>query len=112
MLGVASPAGAHYRFYPLDGWACYHIDNIERRTPRGHPAFSAKEQEIIAYLLASNTKSFTAAHGGGYAVTRISRGIVVRQWSLFSPSHRFGCRAIVRLLVGPLAFAQDCETLD
>jgi hypothetical protein len=42
-----------------------------------------------------NTKTFTAAQGGGYAVTRLSRGIVVLQWSPLSPSHRFGCPAIV-----------------
>jgi hypothetical protein len=54
--------------------------SIERRkTPRSYiPHMSAKEKEIVAYLLVANEKSFTAAADGGHAVTLISRGIGVR----------------------------------
>ncbi|MDX2074361.1 MAG: hypothetical protein SFX19_08380 [Alphaproteobacteria bacterium] len=36
-----------------------------------------EERKIIAYLLAKNQKTFTAAADGGYAATLLSRGIVI-----------------------------------
>ncbi len=36
-----------------------------------------EERKIIAYLLAHNQKTFTAAADGGYAATLLSRGIVI-----------------------------------
>jgi hypothetical protein len=80
MLALASLGSAFYKFYPIDGWARYYIreHRAKKDTEKYIPFMSRKEKEIIAYLLASQTKTFTAAGDGGHAVTLISRGIVVR----------------------------------
>ena len=38
---------------------------------------TSEEREIISYLLAKNQKMFTYTMDGGYAITLISKGIVV-----------------------------------
>jgi hypothetical protein len=51
-----------------------------------HREVSGLERDIIAYLLAHNQKIFTCAADGGYAVTLISRGIVIHATQ---PGHRY-----------------------
>jgi hypothetical protein len=49
-----------------------------------------EEREIIAYLLAKNQKTFTAASDGGHARTLLSRGIVIilaRDGQLLDPEN-------------------------
>ena len=51
---------------------------------------TTKEREIIAYLLAKNQKTFTAASDGGHARTLLSRGIVIilaRDGQLLDPEN-------------------------
>ncbi len=80
MLWVVSVCSAFYKFYPIDGWAMYFIRQrrAKRDAEKYIPFMSVTEREIIAYLLATNEKTFTAASDGGKAVTLISRGIVLR----------------------------------
>jgi hypothetical protein len=80
MLWLVSVGSAFHQFYPIDGWARYYIrqHRATKDAEKYIPHMSAKEKEIVAYLLAVNEKSFTAAADGGHAVTLISRGIVVR----------------------------------
>jgi hypothetical protein len=80
VLWLVSIGSAFHKFYPIDGWARYYIrqHRAKRDTEKYIPHMSAKEKEIIAYLLAAKEKSFTAAADGGHAVTLISRGIIVR----------------------------------
>jgi hypothetical protein len=49
----------------------------QRETGAYIPYMTAKEREIIAYLLAHNQKMFTNTPDGGHANTLISKGIVV-----------------------------------
>jgi hypothetical protein len=54
--------------------------HIQRRDAERYiPFMTEKEKQIIGYLLKHNQKTFTAAVDGGYAVTLIARGIIVRQ---------------------------------
>jgi hypothetical protein len=80
ILWVVSVGSAFYKFYPIDGWARYYIRQrrAKKDAEKYIPHMSAKEKEIVAYLLATNEKTFTADVDGGHAVTLISRGIVVR----------------------------------
>lgn len=79
-LAVASVIVALNRFFPLQRWIVRWVNiRREQRAARNYlPHMTAEEKKIVAYLLAHNQKTFTAAQDGGYATTLISRGIVVR----------------------------------
>jgi hypothetical protein len=83
---------ATHKFLPIQVWIVHWIE-IERskRGLRGYiKHMTPKEREIIAYLLAKNQKTFTAASDGGHARTLLSRGIViilVRDGQLLDPEN-------------------------
>lgn len=70
---VKSPQGPRAK---LGNWFAQR--RAKREVTAYIPHMTAKERQIIAYLLAKNQKMFTNTMDGGYANTLISRGIVVR----------------------------------
>lgn len=78
-LAFASWGNAACHFFPLHKWLAHSIEI--RRSQQGLkkyiPFMTEDERKIIAYLLAHNQKTFTAAADGGYAATLLSRGIVI-----------------------------------
>ncbi len=64
---------------PVQNWIMHLITiHKQKRAVRDYiPHMTGKEQQIISYLLAKNQKTFMYTIDGGYAVTLISRGIVV-----------------------------------
>lgn len=80
LLAVTSFITAFLKSIPLHKWAVRWFD--ERRAAREQEKYldhlTDNECKIIAFLLHHNQKMFTGADDGGYAVTLISRGIVVR----------------------------------
>ena len=80
MLAAVSFVSALYRNFPVVNWLSYRLD--KRRKMKWVEAYiphmTEREKNIIGYLLKNNQKMFTGAADGGYAVTLISRGIVVR----------------------------------
>jgi Super-infection exclusion protein B len=64
-----------------DGWSLLaHRQAIRRaqhQVAKGIPSMTAKEREIIGYLLANNRTMFPCTADGGYANTLISKRIVV-----------------------------------
>ncbi len=79
-LALASMASAALRFFPVGIWIVHYVNRRrDQRDVRDYIShMTEKEREIIAYLLAKNQKTFTAALDGGHAATLISRQIVVR----------------------------------
>jgi len=79
-LALASMGSAALRFFPVHTWFLHKVKTRrEQRAARDYlPHMTPQERKIIGYLLANDQKSFTAAIDGGYAMTLISRGIVVR----------------------------------
>jgi hypothetical protein len=64
---------------PVQNWIMHWITiHKKKRAVRDYiPHMTEQERKIISYLLAKNQKTFTYTIDGGYAVTLISRGIVV-----------------------------------
>lgn len=64
---------------PIQEWIKHWLTiHREKRAVRDYiPHMTEKEREIISYLLAKNQKGFMYTIDGGYAVTLISRGIIV-----------------------------------
>lgn len=79
-LTVASFISAVLKFFPLQTWVMHRVMmRREKDAVRNYiPHMTPNERKIIAYLLARNQKMFVAAADDGYAMTLISRGIVVR----------------------------------
>ena len=80
LLAVVAVASAANRLFPVRVWFLHYYNRRQRkRLAEAYiPHMTPKEREIIGYLLNKNQKMFTAAHDGGYAVTLISRGIIIR----------------------------------
>lgn len=83
---------AAHKFLPIQVWIVHWIEI--QRSKRGFRGYirhmTPKEREIIAYLLAKNQKTFTAASDGGHARTLLSRGIVIilaRDGQLLDPEN-------------------------
>jgi hypothetical protein len=80
LLALTSFITAFLKSIPLHKWAVRWLH--ERRAAREQEKYldhlTTEERKIIAYLLHHNQKMFTGADDGGYAVTLISRGIIVR----------------------------------
>ena len=80
MLALTSFVTAFLKSIPIHKWAVRSFH--ERRAAREHEKYLDhlvdEERKILAYLLHHNQKMFTGAADGGYAVTLISRGLVVR----------------------------------
>ena len=78
-LTVTSIVSATLRFFPLEKWIVHWITIYKAKSglERYIPYMTPKEKEIIGYLLAKNTKTFTAEANGGHAATLLSRGIVI-----------------------------------
>jgi hypothetical protein len=79
-LAIASAVSAFFKFFPPNKWILHYVSVWRRRRDLRNyiPHMTEHERNIIAYLLHYNQKMFTAEADGGYAVTLISRGIVVR----------------------------------
>lgn len=79
-LAIASTISALFRFFPAHDWIIHSINlRREQASVRKYiPHMTEQERAIIAFLLAKNQKMFTVESTGGYAVSLISRGIVVR----------------------------------
>jgi ABC-type microcin C transport system permease subunit YejB len=79
-LAVASLITAVNKFFPVRKWIVHWVNTHRQKTAvRNYiPHMTDEERAIIAYLLAKNQKTFIAEVNGGYAMTLISRGIVVR----------------------------------
>lgn len=79
-LAAASLINAVLKFFPVQKWIVYWLRiKREKAAVRNYiPHMTPDERAIIAYLLAKNQKMFTAEGSGGYAMTLISRAIVVR----------------------------------
>jgi hypothetical protein len=79
-LSLASILSALLRFFPLNIWIVHWINiaRQKREVTRYIPHMTEKEKEIIGYLLAKNQKTLVAAQDGGFAMTLISRAIIVR----------------------------------
>jgi hypothetical protein len=58
MLWLVSVGSAFHQFYPIDGWARYYIrqHRATKDAEKYIPHMSAKEKEIVAYLLAVKRK--------------------------------------------------------
>jgi hypothetical protein len=80
LLAVVSVCGGLYKRFPIDKIiADRHRERHARKQIEDYiPHLTEKEANILGYLLKYNQKMFTATTDGGYAVTLISRGIVVR----------------------------------
>jgi hypothetical protein len=78
-LALASIGSAALKFFPVQIWLRHWIDNyrIERQVEKYIAHMTAKERQIIAYLLAKNQTTFTAVSTGGHAATLLARGIIV-----------------------------------
>ena len=70
---------AVHTFFPVQVWVVHWIElqRSKRRFRDYITHMTPKEREIIAYLIAKNQKTFTAAADGGHARTLLSRGIVM-----------------------------------
>ena len=77
-LTVVSFFEALSRAVPVGFWFAYWMKErrFKRRVREYIPHMTAKDREIVAYLLAHNQKVFQAAHDGGYAAPLIARGII------------------------------------
>jgi hypothetical protein len=77
-LALASMGAASVKFFPIQIWLKWFIDvrRNKRQIINYIPHMTQKEREIIAYLLAKNQTTFTAAADGGHAATLLARGIV------------------------------------
>lgn len=53
-----------------------HVKELEKEFRDHVPYLSAKERQILGYLLHHRIKTFTADHNGGYAATLIARGYI------------------------------------
>ena len=78
-LALASWGSAIYNFFPIHKWFLHQINIVRsKRKLRDYiPHMTPKEKEIIAFLLAKNQKTFTAAENGGHAATLLSQGFVI-----------------------------------
>jgi hypothetical protein len=79
LLAIASFISAALKFFPVEEWVVHWVNiRREKNAVRDYiPHMTEQERLIIAYLLAKNQKMFTTEGNGGYAMTLISRGIVV-----------------------------------
>jgi hypothetical protein len=77
-LALASMGAAALKFFPLQTWLKFWIDvyRNKRQIIKYIPHMTPREKQIIAYLLANNQTTFTAAADGGHAATLLARGIV------------------------------------
>jgi len=78
-LWCANVVAALLQLFPPAPWL---VHCVQLRREQAHARsyishMTAKEREIIGYLLAQNQKVFIAAHDGGYAMPLISQKIVV-----------------------------------
>jgi hypothetical protein len=80
LLAFASLVGAIYKRVPFDRWLAYRLDKHRKlkAVEKYLPFLTKHESNVLGYLLKHNQKMFTGAADGGYAITLISRGIVVR----------------------------------
>lgn len=78
-LALASIASATLKFFPIQIWLKYLINNYRNKLQiiKHIPHMTLTERKIIAYLIARNQTTFTAAAAdGGHAATLLARGIV------------------------------------
>ena len=80
LLTLVSLFGAIYERVPFDKWLAYRLNKHRKlkAVEKYIPHLTEHESNVLGYLLKHNQKMFTGAADGGYAVTLISRGIVVR----------------------------------
>jgi hypothetical protein len=78
-LAIAALGTAINKVIPIRQWIVHSINETRfKREVRAYlPHMTAKDREIIGYLLAKNQKQFTADQDGGYATNLISRRIVM-----------------------------------
>jgi hypothetical protein len=79
-LAVSSALSAFFKFFPVGRWiAHYHRRHAERGLLREYiPQMTAREREIIAWLLHHNQTTIITASDGGYAMPLISHRILIR----------------------------------
>jgi hypothetical protein len=78
-LAIASLVIAINKNAGINEWVMYGIERRQAQAEvRGYiPFMTAKEREIIGYLLAKKQKTLEVDHDGGHASTLISRRIIV-----------------------------------
>jgi hypothetical protein len=81
LLWLASVASALNSFFSPRTWLVHwrRVHHQKRAAEQYIPHMTDREKRIIGHLIHHNQKTFTGAADGGYAVTLISRGIVIRQ---------------------------------
>lgn len=79
-LALVALGSATLKLAPVHKWAIawFNTRARQREIEAYIPYLTEREQNILGYLLKYNQKVFTAETDGGYAVTLISRGLVVR----------------------------------
>jgi hypothetical protein len=88
LLAIAAILGSA----PVQSWIVHRITILkQKRAARDYiPYMTDQDRKIISYLLAKNQKTFMYTQDGGYAVTLISRKIIVcdlQPGQAFSPHH-------------------------
>jgi hypothetical protein len=78
-LWLANVLSSALSIFPPRNWIMWWITTYRqtKEVERYIPYMTAKEREIIGYLLAKQQKSFIAARDGGHAMLLISRAVVV-----------------------------------
>jgi hypothetical protein len=79
-LALVALASTFNKLFSIRNYVLWLVEkHLQRKRTREYiPHMTETEQNVIGYLLKHNQKAFTGAFDGGYAVTLISRGIVVR----------------------------------
>ncbi len=79
IMAATSLLRSIYDYFPLHTWLARKVARY--RAARGLrdyiPFMTEHERRILAYLIAHNQKTFTAALDGGYAATLLARNIVI-----------------------------------
>ena len=80
ILAIVSFWSALYERFPIDKLIAERLreKHAKKLIEDYIPHLTEDESNILGYLLKHNQKMFTAEADGGYAVTLISRGIIVR----------------------------------
>lgn len=78
-LALASMGSALFKMFPMQIWILHYLKRRQRaRAVLDYlPHMSEREKRIIGYLLARNQTMLTMASDGGYAVTLLSKGVMV-----------------------------------